>query len=180
MNTELNNNSESVGNMSNQAEPTQTVQALESVEAGQSSKSVEPVQPTQPTQVTQPTKPLDERTKFMIKNNLTDQLSLDKFKNLITQNQINFYDKYGKKDSFDNNGVIKKYCETIMETKKENGQNVKKPTIKYICRLKTFFNVMGDTVQLEWKDGEVKYTTKLNHPELQNWTSKMYWKVTNA
>ena len=47
---------------------------------------------------------------------------------------------------------------------------------KYTVSMKTYLHLSGDVVIMEWLDGEVKYTTKLNHSDLKNWSSKMYWK----
>ena len=42
--------------------------------------------------------------------------------------------------------------------------------------MKTYLHLVGDLVIMEWFDGEVKFNTKINHPDLKNWSGKMYWK----
>ena len=64
-----------------------------------------------------------------------------------------------------------RYNGKIIKVEDKNGSRT-----KYIVTMRTYLHLSGDLVIIEWDNSEVKYTTKLNHPELENWTSKMYWK----
>jgi hypothetical protein len=107
--------------------------------------------------------------------NVTTSITLEKFKSLLSQDKIVFYDKSGKQSDFCNDGVFGRRTEIVYEKRsekeKENGKN------KFTVSMNTYLHLMGDIVVMEWFDNEVKYTTKLNHGELKNWSSKMYWKT---
>lgn len=117
------------------------------------------------------------RTKRGFKS-VTTQLSLEKFQKLFSGETITYYDRRGKKQQIDNEGIVKRTSE---ERKDKNGKTEVdengKPKIKYTVHVKTYFNMMGDIAMISWYNGEVSYYTKLNHPDLTNFGEKMYWLV---
>jgi hypothetical protein len=111
--------------------------------------------------------------------NVTTSITLEKFKSLLSQDKIVFYDKSGKETEFFNDGVFGRRSEIIYgkrsESDKEKDKDNAKP--KFTVSMNTYLHLMGDIIVMEWFDNEVKYTTKLNHADLKNWSSKMYWKT---
>lgn len=105
---------------------------------------------------------------------VSTNITLERFKTLLTKDKIQFYDKRGRLSEFDNDGILKRYCETIKEKNKEDDKD--KPKYKFTVWMKTYLHLSGDVVIMEWFDGEVKFNTRLNHPDLKNWSGRMYWK----
>lgn len=130
--------------------------------------------------VNETTQQEDGFTKVVKKKNnniVVAECSLDKFKRVITDKVISYYDRRGKECEFENWGISKRLIEEVKDrdgkvVKDENG-NVKK---RFIVYMKTYLSLVGDIVILTWSDNEVSYYTNLNHPELKNWGGKMYWK----
>jgi len=102
--------------------------------------------------------------------NVTSHILLDHFKGMFSNDKIVFYDKRGKKEEFDNMGVVSK---RYVKVEDRNGTRN-----KFVVVMKTYLHLMGDVVVMEWDNSEVKYTTKINHEDLQNWSGRMYWKGT--
>lgn len=102
--------------------------------------------------------------------NVTPHILLDHFKGMLSSDKIVFYDKRGGKFEFDNMGVTSR---RYVKVDDRNGSRN-----KFVVSMKTYLHLMGDVVVMEWDNSEVKYTTKLNHIDLQNWSGKMYWKGT--
>jgi hypothetical protein len=100
-------------------------------------------------------------------SNPTSQISLNEFMGLLTTNPMVYYNKRGKQHTFDNMGVASK-----KSVKVEDRTGIR---YKYIVVMKTYLHLMGDVVVFEWDNGEVKYTTKLNHPDLNNWSGRLYF-----
>ena len=106
------------------------------------------------------------RGKYNYKN-VTPNITLEQFKALISKDKIVFYDKHGKSSEFVNEGIFGRHYDTVKDKDKMK--------YKFTVSMRTYLNLTGDIVVMEWLDGEVKYTTKLNHCDLKNWSSKMYW-----
>ena len=103
--------------------------------------------------------------------NVTPHILLDHFKGMLSNDKIVFYDKRGVKNEFDNSGISSRKYVHVEDKRKEK-------RTKFVVVMKTYLHLMGDLVVMEWDNGEVRYTTKLNHEDLQNWSEKMYWKGT--
>ena len=157
---ELNNNlSENVQTTSGQTTSTQTPSAQTP-----STQTTSTQTPSTQTPSTQTTKPLYNN------KNVTTHILLEQFKEMLTKDKVVFYDKKGRKSEFDNMGI---FSRRTVKLEDKNG-----PRNKFIVVMKTYLHLSGDMVTMEWDNTEVKYTTKLNHPDLENWSSKMYWKGT--
>jgi hypothetical protein len=100
--------------------------------------------------------------------NVSPNITLEQFKSLLSKDKIVFFDSRGKSTEFYNEGIVGRHYDTIKDKDKMK--------YKYTVSMKTYLHLSGDVVIMEWLDGEVKYTTKLNHSDLKNWSSKMYWK----
>jgi hypothetical protein len=125
--------------------------------------------PTNPNPTPTPT-PTDGFTPANTKKSKTTgaKIPFNKFKEMLSGEKFIYYDKYGRATELDNDGVFGRKYETIKE----------KDTTKYkfTVSMKTYLSLVGDVIVMEWLDGEVKYYTKLNHPDLKNWSGRMYWK----
>ena len=115
------------------------------------------------------------RSKFN-KMDVSANITLEQFKALLTKDKIVYYDKRGRSNEFDNEGILRRHCETIKEKNKEDEKD--KPKYKFTVWMKTYLHLAGDIVIMEWFDGEVKFNTKLNHQDLKNWSGRMYWRGT--
>ncbi len=112
------------------------------------------------------------------KHLVISKLSLQNFQKLFSNKVITYYNKNGKKNEFDNFGVIKR---TVEEVKDKNGNTILNeaglPRTRYTVYMNTYISLMGDVVMVTWDNEEVSFYTKIGHPDLQNWGRKMYWKV---
>jgi hypothetical protein len=98
---------------------------------------------------------------------ITSKVAMDEFKGMFSQKLISFYDKKGRIIEFDNEGVCRRYTTEVSDS---NG----KTRTKYYVMIKTYISLMGDMVVFTWDNNEVTFTTKLNHPDLENWGGKMF------
>lgn len=123
-------------------------------------------------------------------NKITEEIELNAFKKMVNNKMIYFYDKRGRKCEFENYGVVSSRTFEIKEKVKEEAKPESEPKTektektedkyttryKYVVSIRTYLQLEGDIVVMEWEKNEVKYHTKLNHPELKNWSSRMFWK----
>ena len=109
--------------------------------------------------------------------NVTTSITLEKFKSFLSQDKIVFYDKSGKETEFFNDGVFGRRSEIVYGKRSESDKEKENAKPKFTVSMNTYLHLMGDIIVMEWFDNEVKYTTKLNHADLKNWSSKMYWKT---
>ena len=131
-------------------------------------------------QVTQPENTDDFTAVTSRKNGrfaTTPHLSLSNFQKLFSNKSVIYYDKRGNKYDLENCGIVKR---TSDQVKDKNGKVITDENgntrIKHTVHMKTYVSLMGDIVMISWDNNEVSFYTKLNHPELQNWGKKMYWK----
>ena len=98
---------------------------------------------------------------------VSSKISMNEFRAMLSQKIISFYDKKGRNIDFDNDGIYRRYNSVVIDG---NG----KSRTRYSIAIKTYLHLMGDIVVFTWDNDEVTYTTKLNHPNLENWGGKMF------
>ena len=99
---------------------------------------------------------------------VTPTITLDAFKRLFGNEKIVFYNKKGRQQDFENDGVCRRYSE---EVKDSTG----KVRTRHVVITKTYLHLTGDRIIYTWDNDEVIFYTQLGHPDLDNWGGKMYW-----
>lgn len=99
---------------------------------------------------------------------VTPTITLDTFKYLFGNDKVVFYNKKGRQQEFENDGVCRRYSE---EVKDSTG----KLRTRHVVIIKTYLHLMGDRIMFTWDNDEVSFYTQLGHPDLDNWGGKMYW-----
>jgi len=99
---------------------------------------------------------------------VTPTITLDAFKRLFGNEKVVFYNKKGRQQGFENDGVCRHYSEEVKD-------NTGKVRTRYVVITKTYLHLMGDRIMYTWDNDEVSFYTQLDHPDLDNWGGKMYW-----
>ncbi len=99
---------------------------------------------------------------------VTPTITLDAFKRLFGNEKVVFYNKKGRQQDFENDGVCRRYSEEVKD-------NTGKVRTRYVVITKTYLHLMGDRIMYTWDNDEVSFYTQLGHPDLDNWGGKMYW-----
>lgn len=99
---------------------------------------------------------------------VTPSITLDAFKCLFGNDKVVYYNKKGRQQEFENEGVCRRYSEEVKDS-------AGKVRTRYIVVTKAYLHLTGDKIMYTWDNNEVSFYTQLNHPDLDNWGGKMYW-----